>query len=103
MPFPSDNPVIVPPQPERDYSKWWMVRFSVNGMDPNGTTSITAGFVRVTDKDENGVRYVMPGSYREHTIEDLFAMAASDPAVASLMDSIVLMAGTVAKAAGKID
>lgn len=102
MPIESENPITLPATTEKVFNQWWIRRLVIDAPDANGKVSIEAVFTRATTRNEQGVMELMPNSDVVYSLNDLFALAANDPAVAALVDGIIAQVGLLAKNAGAI-
>ncbi len=108
MAITTTNPLTVPATVERTYDLWWLTNLTINAGDPNGIATATANFRRFT-RDEYGVGHFAPttgmgddDASANYHIENVFALAASDPNVAALIDNLINTVGELARTAGKI-
>ncbi len=92
----TDNVITTTPQP-RTYDSWWVQSLRIDAPDLNGKVSAVAEFV-LYGRDENGVGHRFPAGPRTMRIDDLFALAGTDPAVGQLIDTLVNTLGALAKA-----
>lgn len=96
MAITTDNVITTTPQP-RTYDKWWVKSLRIDAPDLNGKVSATAEFI-LYGRDENGVGHRFPDGPRVMRIDDLFALAATDPSVGQLIETLINTLGALAKA-----
>lgn len=104
----SDNPKTV----SKTYSNWWLLEIkglTLNHNQPNQTFGIQFIFIR-GNKKEDGTWELSPfqDDVKSLTIEDVFALAASEAqlgnmAVAQTLESLLNLSAGLAKANNVID
>jgi hypothetical protein len=86
----------------KTYDSWWISAMTINAADPNKAVKVNAVF-RKCSRDETGVGTYSPvDKAATYQVDDLFALAATDPAIASLVDTLISTIGALAKTANKI-
>jgi hypothetical protein len=101
MPILSDNPKVIEPAAPVVYDQWWIQSMTVFAADPNAPTRVVVDLCRGRVL-ENGATELDPTAKAKLRVPDLFALAATNPAVAAAMAQLVDAIGVVAKAEGVI-
>ena len=102
----SSNPSTTPAESEKVYDKYWMVRFEVHGTDPTEPMKMRAHFLPCRDvvDGETSYKELQPNGERVSiAIDDLFAEAATDPEIASLINGILSKLVDIGKDQGIFD
>lgn len=99
MDIPASNPVVIPPVPQVTYDLWVIPEFSVEWRRPTDPMQCRAVFQcarRVDGQLEFG--NIRKGFF----VDNLWDMAASDPEVASVLNSLISVLTRKATEAGAI-
>ncbi len=89
--------------PERIFNQWWLISLNIIAMDPNGMVQAMATF-RLMRRDDNGVAEFHPTEMpKQLVINDLFALAASNDTVNTLVTGVIDTVGALAKAQNVIE
>ena len=94
------NPVVVAPVPGATYDRWVIPSLVVSWPSVDGPMSLEAWF-QSARRDQAG-KLVTGNTRTNYHVSDLWAIAASDPAVASALDQLITVLTSKAKAAGVI-
>lgn len=106
MPIAATTPVTVPAQPEAIYNVWWIARLFVQSDDASRPT--TASVVYRLGKIEGGGNFVpyldANGQMMERLLQlnDVFALAATNADVATAMNGLITLLGTLGQTQGVI-
>jgi hypothetical protein len=104
MPIASDNPTVVPATSEKTYNLWWIEKLVGETTNKgNSTQSFAISFVfRKARFANNAYEFSEHDNPVVYRVDDVFALAATNPDVATILGGLITLAGTLAKADGAI-
>lgn len=102
MPIVSDNPKVIEPEAPVVYDLWWIQQLIVFATNPNAAVRVHADLCRARALPEGGGMELDPTTKATLRVPDLFALAATNPAVAAAVAQLVAALGDVAKSEGVI-
>ena len=94
------NPVVVPPVPGATFDRWVIPSLVVSWPNVDGPMTLEAWF-QSARRDAAG-KLVTGDTRTNFFVADLWALAATDPAVASALNELISVLTAKAKAAGVI-
>lgn len=94
------QPVVIPPQPEVVFDRWIIQDVSIRWPSTTGPMPMEVAF-RVAKRENNG-NLTVGKTVRRMTVDDLWALAATDAGVAAALNSFVEQVTRVATERGLI-
>lgn len=100
---PGTPEVVIPAVPQRQYDRYWITRLRILSPDPNAPTTALVILTKGC-KNADGTWELSPNPEDVKTVEidDVFAMAASNPDLAQVMGGLLAVIGAIGTAQGKL-